>query len=49
MGALNEEESKILETGEGEGFITTKLIDLLAWDKTYSLVKYTFLTACCGM
>jgi NADH-quinone oxidoreductase subunit B len=49
MGALNEEEAKILESGEGEGFITTKASDLLAWAQKYSLFMYPFVTACCGM
>ncbi len=49
MGALNEEESKILQSGQGEGFITTKANDLLAWAQKYSLFMYPFVTACCGM
>ncbi|HWP08115.1 MAG TPA: NADH-quinone oxidoreductase subunit NuoB [Polyangiaceae bacterium] len=49
MGALNEEEAKILESGQGEGFITTKASDLLAWAQKYSLFMYPFVTACCGM
>jgi NADH-quinone oxidoreductase subunit B len=49
MGALNEEESRILESGQGEGFITTKASDLLAWAQKYSLFMYPFVTACCGM
>jgi NADH-quinone oxidoreductase subunit B len=49
MGALNEEEARILESGQGEGFITTKASDLLAWAQKYSLFMYPFVTACCGM
>jgi NADH-quinone oxidoreductase subunit B len=49
MGALKEEEARILESGQGEGFITTKANDLLAWAQKYSLFMYPFVTACCGM
>jgi NADH-quinone oxidoreductase subunit B len=51
MGTLKEkeEEARILETGQGEGFITTKASDLLAWAQKYSLFMYPFVTACCGM
>lgn len=31
------------------GFATTKLEELLAWARKWSLFKYPFVTACCGM
>jgi NADH-quinone oxidoreductase subunit B len=31
------------------GFATTKLSALLAWSRKWSLFKYPFVTACCGM
>jgi len=31
------------------GFATTKLSSLLAWARKWSLFKYPFVTACCGM
>jgi len=49
MGALKEDESQILQSGQGEGFFTTKFSDLLAWSQKYSLFMYPFVTACCGM
>ncbi len=35
--------------GIDSGFVTTKLEDLLAWARKYSLFQYPFVTACCGM
>jgi len=49
MGTLKEDESKIIQSGQGEGFFTTKFSDLLAWSQKYSLFMYPFVTACCGM
>jgi NADH-quinone oxidoreductase subunit B len=43
------EERRILETGTGQGFATTKFHDLLGWAQKYSLFMYPFVTACCGM
>jgi NADH-quinone oxidoreductase subunit B len=31
------------------GFVTTRLEDMLAWARKYSLFQYPFVTACCGM
>jgi NADH-quinone oxidoreductase subunit B len=42
-------ETKILEAGEGAGFATTRMKDLLSWAQKYSLFMYPFVTACCGM
>ena len=47
MGEMREEE--VLETGVGEGFVTTRLVPLLSWAQKYSLFMYPFVTACCGM
>ena len=47
MGEMNTEE--VLETGVGEGFVTTRLVPLLSWAQKYSLFMYPFVTACCGM
>ena len=49
MGALKESSPDVLATGMGEGFVTTKFNDLLAWAQKYSLFMYPFVTACCGM
>jgi len=38
-----------LDAGEGAGFATTRLKDLLSWAQKYSLFMYPFVTACCGM
>ncbi len=35
--------------GSGTGFATTRLDALLAWARKWSLFKYPFVTACCGM
>ncbi|MFO0572172.1 MAG: NADH-quinone oxidoreductase subunit NuoB [Polyangiaceae bacterium] len=40
---------EILETGQGQGFATTKFNEILAWAQKYSLFMYPFVTACCGM
>ena len=45
MGELNQ----VTLEGSGTGFATTKLSELLAWARKYSLFKYPFVTACCGM
>jgi len=37
-----------LFTGES-GIVTSKLEDLLAWARKFSLFQYPFATACCGM
>jgi len=47
MGEMKTEE--VLETGMGEGFVTTRLVPLLSWAQKYSLFMYPFVTACCGM
>lgn len=47
MGEMKTDE--VLETGVGEGFVTTKLVPLLSWAQKYSLFMYPFVTACCGM
>ena len=50
MGELTHRtESAVLETGEGAGFATTRLKDLVSWAQKYSLFMYPFVTACCGM
>jgi NADH-quinone oxidoreductase subunit B len=41
--------NEVLETGVGEGFVTTRLVPLLSWAQKYSLFMYPFVTACCGM
>jgi len=43
------EDGDVFKTGQGEGFITTRFNDLLAWSQKYSLFMYPFVTACCGM
>ena len=35
--------------GGDAGFVTTRLEDLVAWARKYSLFQYPFVTACCGM
>jgi NADH-quinone oxidoreductase subunit B len=42
------ERSLAIEPAES-GFATTKLSELLAWARKWSLFKYPFVTACCGM
>jgi NADH-quinone oxidoreductase subunit B len=50
MGALSPGASvRDVAVGEGQGFATTRLLDLLAWAQKYSLFMYPFVTACCGM
>ena len=49
MGALTKTDEDVFTTGQGEGFITTRFNDLLAWSQKYSLFMYPFVTACCGM
>ena len=52
MGELKSGESKsvTLEPGGGtSGFATTRLDALLNWARKWSLFKYPFVTACCGM
>jgi NADH-quinone oxidoreductase subunit B len=49
MGELTKE--VVIEGGASgsSGFATTKLDALLAWARKWSLFKYPFVTACCGM
>jgi NADH-quinone oxidoreductase subunit B len=51
MGELAEPRQITLEGGASgsSGFATTKLSALLAWARKWSLFKYPFVTACCGM
>lgn len=35
--------------GDASGFVTTRLNDLLAWARKYSLFALPYVTACCGM
>ncbi len=49
MGQLKETTEHVLETGQGQGFATTRFEDLLHWAQKYSLFMYPFVTACCGM
>ena len=41
--------SKVEMGGGDAGFVTTRLEDLVAWARKYSLFQYPFVTACCGM
>jgi NADH-quinone oxidoreductase subunit B len=47
-GGQGETRQVVLE-GSASGFATTKLDALLAWARKWSLFKYPFVTACCGM
>jgi NADH-quinone oxidoreductase subunit B len=49
MGELKNTTKQVIEPGEGQGFATTRVEDLLAWAQKYSLFMYPFVTACCGM
>ena len=51
MGELNGSRQVTIEGGASgtSGFATTKLDALLAWARKWSLFKYPFVTACCGM
>jgi NADH-quinone oxidoreductase subunit B len=51
MGELGETRQVTIEGGASgsSGFATTKLDALLAWARKWSLFKYPFVTACCGM
>jgi NADH-quinone oxidoreductase subunit B len=49
MGELNSTTTNVVSPGEGQGFATTRLQDLLAWAQKYSLFMYPYVTACCGM
>jgi NADH-quinone oxidoreductase subunit B len=51
MGELKAEPRQVaLEPGgDSAGFATTKLDALLNWARKWSLFKYPFVTACCGM
>ena len=51
MGELEGNRQITLEGGASgsAGFATTKLSALLAWARKWSLFKYPFVTACCGM
>jgi NADH-quinone oxidoreductase subunit B len=35
--------------GADAGFVTTRVEELLAWSRKWSLFQYPFVTACCGM
>ena len=49
MGELKASQPSVLDTGEGQGFATTRFDAILAWAQKYSLFMYPFVTACCGM
>jgi NADH-quinone oxidoreductase subunit B len=49
MGALKDGSPDVFNSGENEGFVTTKFNALLAWAQKYSLFMNPFVTACCGM
>ncbi len=50
MGELKRPTTReVIETGQGDGFATTRFQDLLGWAQKYSLFMYPFVTACCGM
>ena len=53
MGELKSEAAPsrqvTLDNGQSSGFATTRLQDLLNWARKWSLFKYPFVTACCGM
>ena len=50
MGELRQPtDSRSARDGRGQGFATTKFDELLSWAHKYSLFKYPFVTACCGM
>ncbi len=51
MGELKPTRQVTIEGGASgtSGFATTKLEALLAWARKWSLFKYPFVTACCGM
>ena len=38
-----------LDASESSGYATTRLDALLGWARKWSLFKYPFVTACCGM
>ncbi len=40
---------KMTMGGGDAGFVTTRIDDLVAWARKYSLFQYPFVTACCGM
>lgn len=41
--------AKVTMGGGDAGFVTTRLEDLVAWARKWSLFQYPFVTACCGM
>jgi NADH-quinone oxidoreductase subunit B len=49
MGDVKDESRSIAIEPAESGFATTKLSELLAWARKWSLFKYPFVTACCGM
>ena len=49
MGELSETRQVTLDASESSGFATTRLDALLGWARKWSLFKYPFVTACCGM
>ncbi len=48
MGEANKPSTMTMGGGDA-GFVTTRLEDLVAWARKYSLFQYPFVTACCGM
>ena len=49
LKATSATRTETLDAGEGVGFATTRLKDMLSWAQKYSLFMYPFVTACCGM
>jgi NADH-quinone oxidoreductase subunit B len=50
MGELKRPTTEqVIDTGQGQGYGTTRFQDLLGWAQKYSLFMYPFVTACCGM
>ena len=49
MGELSGTKTVTLDASESSGFATTRLDALLGWARKWSLFKYPFVTACCGM
>lgn len=51
MGELSSPATRqvTLDASESSGYATTKLDALLGWARKWSLFKYPFVTACCGM
>ena len=49
MGELKRDHDLDPRAGSESGFATTQFDALLGWAQKYSLFKYPFVTACCGM